>query len=81
MNLYANNKLESIANEIKQYSVKGKIPTYIIINETDSINLLKEMHKAKLIPDNNKQKKLQIQGLRVIRTKDIPEGYFDIVSA
>lgn len=60
-------------------SSNGKIPTYIIINETDSISLLKEMHKAKMIPEMNKATKLQIQGFRVIRTNDIPEGYFDVV--
>ena len=83
MNLIGKNKLKSIANEIKQYSLsnKGKTPTYIIINEADSISLLKEMHKAKMIPDVNKPNKLQIQGLRVVRTNDIPVGYFDITGS
>ncbi len=83
MNLYSTNILASITNEIKQYSLsnKGKTPTYIIINEADSVGLLNEMHKAKMIPDVKNPKKLQIQGLRVIRTNDIPEGYFDVTGA
>jgi len=81
MNLYSKNILQDIESEIKQYSLsnKGKTPTCIIINEADSISLLKEMHKAKMIPDVNATKKIQIQGFRVIKTNDIPEGYFDVV--
>ena len=54
MNLITKNILQDISNEINQYSLsnKGKIPTYIIINENDSISLLNEMHKAKMIPDS-----------------------------
>ena len=37
------------------------------------------MVKAKLIPNNTPTKKLDLYGLRVIRTNDIPKGYFDVV--
>ena len=75
--------IEDIANEIKQYNSTntGKIPSYIIVNESDSKLLLSAMVKAKLIPDKTPTKRLTLFGLRVIRTTDIPEGYFDIVSA
>jgi hypothetical protein len=36
------------------------------------------MQKANLIPDSAEPKKLTLLGSRVIRTKDISEGYFDI---
>jgi hypothetical protein len=80
MNLLSKNILQDISNEIKQYNLsnKDKTPSYIIINEADSIRLLIEMHKAKMIPDVKEPKKLQIQGLRVLRTMDIPVGYFDV---
>ncbi|MBK5215154.1 MAG: hypothetical protein JJE55_16025 [Flavobacteriaceae bacterium] len=78
MNLYSKNILQDIANEIKQYTNKGKTPTYIIISNADSPKLLNEMSKARLLPDNKEPKKLILYGLRVIRTSDIPEGYFDI---
>ncbi len=81
MNLYSKNVLQDIANEIKQYTDKGKTPTYIIISDVDSPKLLNEMSKAKLLPDNNEPKKLTLYGLRVIRTNDIPEGYFDITGS
>jgi len=81
MNLYSKNILQDIANEIKQYTDKVKTPTYIIINITDSPKLLNEMSRAKLIPDNKEPKKLALYGLRVIRTNDIPEGYFDITGS
>ena len=80
MNLLSKNILQHIAIEIKQYGIsnKGKTPSYIIMNEADSIHLIKEMVKAKMMPDIKEPKNLQIQGLRVIRTNDIPEGYFDV---
>lgn len=80
MNLYGKNILQDISNEIKHYSLinKGKTPSYVIINQADSEQLLTAMLKAKLIPDNTKPKKFTLLGLRVIRTSDIPEGYFDV---
>ena len=78
MNLYSKNILQDIANEIKQYSNRGRTPTYVIISNADSPKLLIEMNKAKLLPDNTEPKKLTLFGLRVIRTTDIPEGYFDV---
>lgn len=36
------------------------------------------MYKSKLIPDKSEPKKLTLYGLRVIRTNDIPERYFDV---
>ena len=75
------NILFEITKEIDLYKKLGKLVTYIIINETDSIQLVKEMGKAKLIPPDSIPKKLQIKGLRVIRTKDLPEGYFDLVTS
>ncbi len=36
------------------------------------------MVKAKLIPNNTPQKKLDLYGLRVIRTNDISEGMFAV---
>jgi hypothetical protein len=78
MNLLGKTILQDIENEIKQFNLsnKDKTPSYIIINEADTIRLLEEMVMAKMIPDTNEPKKLQIQGLRVLRTNDIPEGYF-----
>jgi len=81
MNLFSQNILQDITNEIKHYTNKGKTPTYIIISNDDSTKLLKEMYKAKLIPDKAEPKKLTLYGLRVIRTNDIPEGYFDITGS
>ncbi len=79
MNILSKNILQDIANEIKHYTNKGKTPTYIIICILDSAKLLNEMYKAKLIPDKSEPKKLSLYGLRVIRTNDIPEGYFDVI--
>ena len=81
MNLCGKNILQDISNEIKHYSLinKGETHSYVIINQADSEQLLTAMLKAKLIPGNTQPKKLTILGLRVIRTNDIPEGYFDVV--
>ncbi len=76
---FSKNILQDILNEIKHYTNKGKTPTYIIISNDDSPKLLNEMYKTKLLPDKSEQKKLTLYGLRVIRTNDIPEGYFDVI--
>ena len=81
MNLFSKNILQDITSEIKHYSTKGKTPTYIIISNNDSSKLLNEMYKAKLIPDKSEPKKLTLYGLRVIRTNDIPEGFFDVTGS
>ena len=80
MNLFSKNMLQDIEGEIKQYSItnKGKKPTYTIICSSDSQKLINEISMAKLLPDNKEPKKLTLYGLRVIRTGDIPEGYFDV---
>ena len=65
--------IEDIANEIKQYNSinKGKTPSYITVNESDSKRLITAMFKAKLIPNKEPTKKLTLFGLRIIRTGDI----------
>ena len=71
----------TISQQYERISNKGKTSSYIIVNESDSKHLLSAMVKAKLIPDKTPTKRFTLLGLRVIRTTDIPEGYFDIVSA
>ena len=80
MNLLSKNILADIASEIKQYSLtnNGKTPSYIIINDNDTKYLLSAMNKANLIRDNTEPNKITLLGVRVLRTNDIPKGYFDI---
>lgn len=68
--------LKSIQEEIKSFnSREGRIATFIIINEVDTVKLRHEMIQSKILPDGVEMA-FQIQGLRVIRTKDISQGMF-----
>ena len=83
MNYFGKNLLKEIEQQIKDYTVtnKGKTPSYIIINENDTEQLLNEMYKAKFIPNTKPPKNFILFSQRVIRTTDIPERNFDVVGA
>ena len=73
------NMLEDIGHYLNIYFQQRKLPSYILINSDDSKYLVKEMITAKIIPAISNPPKLQYQGIAIIRTPDISEGFFEIV--
>lgn len=71
--------LETISANIEELRNCGKEPNYIIIHENDTMALMHEMFEAKLLQNVWKVDALEFEGIHIIRTKDIPEGVFDIV--
>ena len=64
---------------IDQYKTRREItPNYIIINPEDIDSLLREMAAAKMIPAGHLPGKLQYQGIRIIKSPDMPKGFFDV---
>jgi len=73
------NMLQTISADIESLRRLGKTPSYVIIHENDTMSLMREMMQAKILSDIWKIDILEIEGLRIIRTKDISEGAFDVV--
>ena len=73
------NMLADIYYEIESATKRDKLPTYVIINSNDLPFLQREMNKANILPEKVKPGKLQLRGIRIIQTPDIPQGFFDVV--
>lgn len=71
--------LKTISADIKKLRMSGKNPNFIIIHENDTMLLMHEMVDEKLLPDVWRIDVLEFEGLKIIRTKDIPEGEYSVV--
>lgn len=70
--------LKSITLEIKEYNGrKDRIATLIVIHYLDMPTLIKEMIEANMV-SNEQTVPFQLNGIRLIRTKDISQGMFSV---
>ena len=68
--------------EINSYTQRRKMkPEYIIINPNDIDLLIEDMIRQKLLTNAKPVGKLQYNGIRIIKSEDILQGYFTVVGA
>lgn len=79
-NFSPGNMLSAIVKELRYFQDKNGLPcNFIIIHENDTQQLIDEMVAAKMRPVGTNTDKIIIQSAKIIRTKDIKQGFFAVV--
>lgn len=72
--------LKDMEEQMDAFKKAWKKPAnYIVVNADDFEQLALEFSEANKLPAGKTPGKLQIQGARIIRTGDIPKGFFDVL--
>ena len=74
--------LADIDAQVKEYhKIRGIGPNYVVISSDDKEELLLEMQTAKILTSSKPVGKLQYQGIRIITTPDIMQGFFEVLGS
>lgn len=72
--------LADIDAQVKEYTKhRGIAPNYIVVHSLDIEELLLAMQQARLLTSGKPASKLQYQGIRIITTLDIIQGFFEVL--